>query len=103
MKDNKNNNKQTYKCAICGEVYNTIEGRARCESNCIRNCKEAERIDRYNEYQEKKNASEARIDVKMNELNNMIQDHISNYKELTIDKPYYFLRYVLRKPFFWFV
>ena len=61
MKDNKNNNKQTYKCAICGEVYNTIEGRARCESNCIRNCKEAERIDRYNEYQEKKNASEEDI------------------------------------------
>lgn len=101
MKDNKIYNKQTYKCAICGKLYNTVEGRARCEANCIRSYEEAERADRYNEYQEKKNASEAKINTKMTELNNMIWEHLNNYKTLTIDKPYYFLRNVLKKPFFW--
>ena len=101
MEENKIPCKTTYKCALCGQTYQTVEERAACEADCIHDRREAERVKRQNEYQAQKDASAAKIEEKMNELNSMIQVHMSKYNTLTVTKPYYFLTYVLKKPFLW--
>lgn len=94
--------KQVYKCALCGQEFETVEERARCEVDCIHDRREAERAKKMNEYLEAKNASAAKIEEKMDEINSMIQVHMSKYNELTVKKPYHFLAYVLKKRIFLF-
>lgn len=43
MEDNKMYNKPMYKCAICGEIYDSVQDRMNCEMTCVKKQHEEEK------------------------------------------------------------
>ena len=43
MEDNKIYSKPKYKCAICGETYDSVQGRMWCETACVKKQQEEEK------------------------------------------------------------
>ena len=56
MKDCNVYNKQMYKCAICGEIYDSVQDRMNCEMTCVKKQQE-----------EEKKAIEARLEAERDE------------------------------------
>lgn len=56
MEDNKIYNKPMYKCAICGEIYESIQERINCEMACLNKQQE-----------EEKKAAEAKLEAEKDE------------------------------------
>lgn len=64
-------NKPMYKCGICGEVYDSIPERVKCEQSCLKKQEE-----------EAKKAAEAKKNAEKNVRKKEVQDAIENANKL---------------------
>lgn len=99
----------TYKCAICGKSYHTIEGRIACETECLKKRKAEEAIEAKKKLEEEKKKikqqkkeSEQAIEAKLDEVNKMLKDHFNKYKDFEMTHEYYYLNYMFNRFLFWF-
>ena len=91
-----------YSCAICGEKYETVEERAECELACSEKRRKEEIEKKREAYEASKKASESNIEEKLNEVNDMIKEHLNEYEHLRLTKTYHYLQYIFSKSRFWF-
>lgn len=91
-----------YTCAICGESYETVEERAACESKCLVERKKANEEKQREEYERKRKVSEDEIYTALSAANELIANHVKNYKELSLKKNYPYLKYIFSNSPWWF-
>lgn len=90
-----------YHCAICGNSYEHVEERAKCEAKCIRERQEAEAKKKQLEYEAAKTASEEAIYMALSDVNEMIAEHLRKYETLMLKNNYPYLRYLFKNGW-WF-
>lgn len=91
-----------YHCAICGESYETVEERAACESKCLIERKKADEEKKREEYEKNRKASEKEIYAALSFANEAIAKHVKEYKTLSLEKNYPYLKYVFSNSPWWF-
>jgi uncharacterized protein with HEPN domain len=91
MMDNKTCSKTTYKCAICGEAYETVSKRMNCEQECLKKQaeeeKKAEELKKEIEYAARK----AEVDMayeKYIELRNKFAKDYGSYEYRTVSNTF---------------
>lgn len=77
-------NKATYRCAICGKAYDTIDERVACETKCLAARKKAQAELEKKRLEEKKTARKAEIEKKYKELAALVNDYCKDYGSLQI-------------------
>lgn len=77
-------NKATYRCAICGKAYDTIDERVACETKCLAARKKAQVELEKKRLEEKKTARKAEIEKKYKELATLVKDYCKDYGSLQI-------------------
>ena len=77
-------NKATYRCAICGKAYDTIEERVSCETKCLAARKKAQAELEKKRLEEKKTTRKAEIEKKYKELSALVKDYCKDYGSLQI-------------------
>lgn len=83
-------NKATYRCAICGKAYDTIDERVACETKCLAARKKAQAELEKKRLEEKKTARKAEIEKKYKELAILVKDYCKDYGSLQIGESNYF-------------
>jgi hypothetical protein len=81
---NKNENdicvaKLQYKCGVCGEVYNSIQERMRCEMKCIEKQKEEERKAAAEKKKQEKAARKAEVDEALAKFTTLAEAYSRDY------------------------
>lgn len=92
-----------YTCAICGESYETVEERVECESKCLVERKKADEDKKREEYEKKRKSSENEIYAALSVVNEMIATHIKDYKKLSLNKNFPYLKYVFSNNSLWWL
>ena len=77
-------NKATYRCAICGKAYDTIDERVACETKCLAARKKAQAELEKKRLEEKKTTRKAEIENKYKELSALVKDYCKDYGSLQI-------------------
>ena len=77
-------NKATYRCAICGKAYDTIEERVSCETKCLAARKKAQAELEKKRLEEKKTTRKAEIEKKYKELATLVNDYCKDYGSLQL-------------------
>ena len=77
-------NKATYRCAICGKAYDTIDERVSCETKCLAARKKAQAELEKKRLEEKKTTRKAEIEKKYKELSSLVKDYCKDYGSLQI-------------------
>lgn len=88
--DNKICAKPMYKCAVCGEVYDSIEQRMNCEQTCLKKKAEEERkaaeLKREAEYAVRKEEVDAAFDHAFELRDKLVRDYGSYvYHKATVN------------------
>ena len=77
--ENKIYTKPQYRCAICGEIYDSVQGRMNCEMACIKKQKEEEKAAAEAKKKAEKNARQeevtAALDTAFTLMNKFIEDY----------------------------
>ena len=83
-------NKATYRCAICGKAYDTIDERVACETKCLAARKKAQAELEKKKLEEEKVTRKAEIEKKFKELSNLVNDYCKDYGSLQLGESRYF-------------
>lgn len=83
-------NKVTYRCAICGKAYDTIDERVACETKCLADRKKAQAELEKKKKLEEKNSRKTEIEKKYKELATLVNDYCKDYGYLQIGESKYF-------------
>ena len=83
-------NKATYRCAICGKSYDTIDERVTCETKCLAARKKAQVELEKKKLEEEKATRKAEIEKKYKELSALVNDYCNDYGSLQIGDTRYF-------------
>lgn len=83
-------NKATYRCAICGKSYDTIDERVTCETKCLAARKKAQVELEKKKLEEEKATRKAEIEKKYKELSALVNDYCKDYGSLQIGDTRYF-------------
>ena len=83
-------NKATYRCAICGKSYDTIDERVTCETKCLAARKKAQVELKKKKLEEEKATRKAEIEKKYKELSALVNDYCKDYGSLQIGDTRYF-------------
>ena len=83
-------NKATYRCAICGKSYDTIDERVTCETKCLAARKKAQAELEKKKLEEEKTTRKAEIEKKFKELSNLVNDYCKDYGSLQLGESRYF-------------
>ena len=83
-------NKATYRCAICGKSYDTIDERVTCETKCLAARKKAQEELEKKKLEEEKTTRKAEIEKKFKELSNLVNDYCKDYGSLQLGESRYF-------------
>lgn len=79
MEDNKMYNKPMYKCAICGEIYDSVQDRMNCEMTCVKKQQEEEKKAAEAALQAEKNnrfaEASAALDNALTLVNKCVEDY----------------------------
>jgi len=79
--------KPMYKCAVCGEVYDSIAQRVNCEQACLKKQEEEARkaaeLKREVEYEARKNE----VDTAFNKAYELKDKFVQDYGRYTYNKP----------------
>lgn len=92
----------TFKCAVCGKSYDTIDERSTCETKCLRARKEAEALKKMHEEKEERLNSEKEINEVLDKADKMVREYLNKYENFTMSRSYYYLSYLFRKVHWWF-
>lgn len=76
--------KMTYRCAICGKTYDTIDERVACETKCLADRKKIQAELEKKKLEEKKTARKDEIVKKYKELAILVKDYCNDYGSLQI-------------------
>lgn len=90
MKKEENNiySKPMYKCAICGEVFEDIESRTKCEMTCVEKVKEEKKaIDKAKKEAEKKERQQE-VSAALDNAYALIGKYIEDYGSFTYNGKY---------------
>jgi hypothetical protein len=90
-----------YKCAICGNEYECLEGRIECETQCLKEFKEAEALKKVDEYNAKRKESASAIYEKLTEVDLMLKEHMKEYESFALYGNYPYLKYVFNHNAWW--
>lgn len=90
-----------YKCAICGNEYEDLEGRIECETLCLKELKEAEALKKADEYNSKRKESLNDIYEKLTEVDTMIKEHMNEYGSFSLYGKYPYLKYIFNHTSWW--
>ena len=90
-----------YTCAMCGNEYESILERAKCETKCVTDAVKAAEEEKKRIENEMREESAKNIEDTLSELNEMIAKHFEKYSKLTIANDYPYVQYVCGKRF-WF-
>ena len=85
-----NTNKVTYRCAVCGKSYDTIDERVTCETKCLAARKKAQAELEKKKLEEEKTTRKAEIEKKFKELSNLVNDYCKDYGSLQLGESRYF-------------
>lgn len=77
-------NKATYRCAICGKSYDTIDERVTCETKCLAARKKAQVELKKKKLEEEKATRKAEIEKKYKELATLVNDYCKDYGSLQL-------------------
>lgn len=79
--------KPMYKCAVCGEVYDSIAQRVNCEQTCLKKQEEEARkaaeLKKAAEYESRKNE----VDMAFNNAYELKDKFVADYGRYTYNKP----------------
>ena len=89
--------KEYFYCGVCGNPYETVEGRAQCETNCIKELKKLEEEKKRNEYETKRKESTEAICEALDNINNMLSIHFKEYHSLSLNKGYPYLENIFNR------
>lgn len=79
MADNKIYTKPTYKCAVCGEIYESVQDRMNCEMTCIKQQQEAEKKEAAARLQAAKDECFAEASAALDNALALVNKCIENY------------------------
>lgn len=82
--------KETYRCAICGKAYDSIDERVACETKCLADRKKIQAELEKKKLEEKKTARKDEIVKKYKELAILVNDYCNDYGSLQIGESNYF-------------
>lgn len=83
-------NNVKYRCAICGNSYDTIDERVDCETKCLAARKKAQAELEKKKLEEEKVTRKAEIEKKFKELSNLVNDYCKDYGSLQLGESRYF-------------
>ena len=83
-------NNVKYRCAICGNSYDTIDERVDCETKCLAARKKAQEELKKKKLEEEKTTRKAEIEKKFKELSNLVNDYCKDYGSLQLGESRYF-------------
>ena len=90
-----------YKCAICGNEYEELEDRIECETQCLKELKEAEEAKKADEYNAKHKESLSAIYSKLTEVDEMLKEHMKEYGSFALYGKYPYLKYIFNHTAWW--
>lgn len=90
-----------YKCAICGTEYEDLENRIVCETQCLKELKEAEEAKKADEYNAKRKESLNTIYNKLTEVDVMLKEHMKEYGSFSLHGNYPYLKYIFNHTSWW--
>ena len=73
------NNKIVYECAICGNRYETITERYKCEMSCVKRAEEEAKIAEENKKKEEQKTRKAEVDAAFENLNKLMSAYVKDY------------------------
>lgn len=90
MKKEDNNvySKPTYKCAICGEVYDNVQARMQCEMKCIKKQEEEEKKAAEAKMKAEKDARQQEVSAALDNAYALIGKYIEDYGSFTYNGQY---------------
>lgn len=80
-------NKVTYKCAVCGEVYGSIAQRMNCEQTCLKKQEEEERKAAESKRAAEREARKQEVDDAFNKAYALKDKFVKDYGRYTYNKP----------------
>lgn len=87
-------------CAICGQGFDDLEQRIKCETKCMKAKKDEEAKKAAEEGRMAKKKSEEAINTELAKIDKMLKEHYSKYNNVRLDTNYPNLRYVFSRPLF---
>lgn len=79
---------ETYKCGICGSVYETIDERVACETECLAERRAVEEALKKKELEETRKARMEEIENVNAKLNELVRDFIKDYGTIKLSNCY---------------
>ena len=90
-----------YKCAICGTEYEDLENRIVCETQCLKELKEAEEELKKAEYDSRRTESAEAINEALEKVDKMLKAHMKEFKSFALHNNYPHLKYIFNHSFWW--
>lgn len=87
-------------CAICGQGFDDLEQRIKCETKCMKAKKDEEAKKAAEEEKMEKKKSDEAINAEFAKIEKMLKEHYSKYDSVRLNTNYPNLRYVFSRPFF---
>ena len=91
-----------YTCAICGKNYETIEDRAKCETQCVADAKKKEEILRLKKEAEAREKSEKVALDALDAAEEALKNYFKEYERFSLNKNYPYLKLVFSNKMWWF-
>ena len=90
-----------YTCAVCGNEYETILERAKCEEKCVIETEKAAEQMRQEKIECERKESEKAICDELSYINELLANHYEKYKKFSITGSYPYLSYVFGRLPIW--
>ena len=78
----------SYKCAICGEVYNNVQDRMNCEMKCIKKQEEEEKKAAEEKKKAEKNEREQEVNAALDNAYSLVDKYIEDYGSFVYNGKY---------------
>lgn len=92
---------ETYKCAVCGKSYDTIEERSKCEAKCLAERKVYEEEMKKNKLETERKEKSNKIYEALDNVETMLKDYFSEHESLSIHKNYPYLKFLFSRTSWW--
>ena len=77
-----------YKCAICGEIYHTVQDRMQCEMQCIKKQQEEEKKAAEEKKKAEKDTREQEVNAALDNAYSLVDKYIEDYGSFTYNGKY---------------
>jgi rubredoxin len=86
--ENKMYAKPQYKCAICGKIYDNVQGRMNCEMECLKKQKEEERAAAEAKKKAEKDSRYNEVNAALDNAYALVNKYVEDYGSFTYGGKY---------------